>query len=135
MNVWIVYTGYYSDREIDSVWSSKSLADDRRAELAKIEYSDVSGPEEFVVDDPERVQQARTVWHFDVYKNGLIKSRGEKLMICPEGHSDILSFRYGDCIARTTSAISGEHAKKLAVESWQAYLRGKNGGTDETRRS
>jgi hypothetical protein len=128
---YIVTRGCYSDYSISSVFSSESLAQayiDKH--LSKADYQ----IETYNVDEDKDVVM-QTFWEYEIeadsgnyykrYKADTesMRMNGEKALCNPFRSRSSTRRRYGVIVISSQSTVSFEHAKKVAAEARQCYLR------------
>lgn len=139
MKIYLVTKGSYSDKMNCAVFSTKELAQeyiDKKKDFE--EYEDYNDIEEYEVDDPLAIDLViKDFWTVTIFiKDGLIlEGCGQRNMKrwrltekYPVNRNITANIdTYGnwgnDPFITITSYISLEHAKKLAVEKRQEYLR------------
>ena len=127
MTVYIVTAGEYSDYGISSVFSTKELAETYANEFNKIHpYESPTSVEEWEVDQDVEIRCVKTwVCRLDL-KTGDCYTEHEGVGLARPGRKGYV-VRYGlqgkDADVAATSYESAAHARKLAIEDRQAYLR------------
>jgi hypothetical protein len=127
----LVSEGCYSDYRIVAAFSTKEAAEAYAAELRKID--DDAGVETYPIDSVVG-ETARRAWTAVVdLRGGLIygeqgDDRELRVMaqLTERGRTEIVgrTEAYPDGVgANVTSFVSAEHARKLAAEAHQSYLR------------
>jgi len=123
--IYIVTQGSYSDYHIKACFSNRKYAEDYCANVNNLDnrYTDEAIIEEYDVDDSEvRNLIIRSVWRIDIkFPSGEFSYPEESKVLVDatkRGQADT----YVD-FATAESYISMDHAKKLAVEARQQWLR------------
>jgi hypothetical protein len=123
MAVYVVTAGCYSDYRIEGIFSTSEKAERFKAELD----NDANDVEEWELDELQEHAQ-RTVWTVDLDSDGNVVGEitNRKSLVAPrfsESYSRAVAawngVRYSGC-----SAVSEDHALKVAAEARQAHLRG-----------
>lgn len=131
-SVYVVTSGAYSDYRIQAVFSSRKLAQ------AWIDLHNYQGswenPNEFNIE-PWGVDELKEAEVFDVYSCGIMLETGQiieqhcvrKLVLPFRGHllqhSTAVPLYKGAKVSRVESGVSADHARKLAIEARQRWLR------------
>jgi len=145
MKVYIVTIGSYSDYSIDSVFSTVELAETYRS---KLEVSGADCPQilEMELDELENISAVvKTVYHCCIsLRDGEIwdgcakqpsdelwRVESKEIVKCTNQRSDTIYVReqtygYGIPKIEVSSFVSLEHARKLAVEARQKWIREKH---------
>lgn len=126
-NVYLVTSGEYSDYSIDAVFSTMDLA---KAWIALHQ-----NPEEYSVE-PWEVDKERDAREITIWRCGILLDTGEIIErghgwaeICVPFRGRVIQnavpvpFYNRRLVTRVESGISAKHARKLAIEAWQARLR------------
>jgi hypothetical protein len=122
MKVYVVTAGSYSDYSIDSIFSTKELAEAYIAEGEKEPYASYNGVDEWEVDELAG-NVLRQMWTAYITRDGTLHTnREQKVMANPKARSRAQGL-IGDWGFQGESFISQEHAMKLAVEARQKWLR------------
>jgi len=129
MKVWLVSSGCYSDYEIEGIFSEESLARAYCAELhSRGKYFDDADVSEWEVDS-EAGKVFRTAFRACIrLVSGEIFGMESESLILASPHARSMNNAYGAEIGTNSylevfSFVSPEHARKLAVEHRQAWLR------------
>ena len=126
MKVYLVFKGYYSDRDCKAVFDNKETAEKYAEMLNNEDYSDV---EEFEINEV-KLSDFKLVTYYvatvyldnSFYLKGSIqehdykkiKNKDEKIEKC------FIEKGFRNQII-VTSTVSAEHAKKIAIEQYQIY--------------
>jgi hypothetical protein len=128
MTIYVVTSGIYSDYKIDGVFSTREKAESFAAEVRKAGDSAEVNIEDWPVD-AKAEQRMRLVYHasillesgevFHEHTTGDMLDPNERAVIVPDIQGTNNRYAHG------SSAVSAEHAMKLAVEARQNHLRQK----------
>ena len=129
--VYIVTSGSYSDYSIDAVFSTRGLADAYVEELRKAK-GDAPDVEEWPLDE-QAGAIAATIYGVRIFlTSGNVEHRWQyRRMVQPNDRvvGDPCSFKRAlDVLVEAHSAVSPEHALKVAAEKRQEILREKAQG-------
>lgn len=118
--VYIVTHGEYSDYGIDAVFSDREKADRFAAELEKAVDGQRVQVAEWTVDEKAEAF-ARPIYLCYIDRDGNAEIGAPRYMFVSERYTKMLACDSGRCYGE--SAVSAEHAMKLAVEARQKWLR------------
>lgn len=143
MKVWLLTSGSYSDYSVMGVFSSLENLEKAKAEFLNGGSGDCNDPEEFEVDGMLELRSV-PVWKASIDEDGRIcdemygqggiyfRNPREHVVRCHDNAcieqrnpSDRSGGRWG-WMCYTESAESLDHAKKLAIEKRQEWLRTKD---------